>query len=169
MLSDASFCQKQSALLRQESHPPAHPDPIPGASQVQSRSPGRSPGHGLSWGSACPGFCSREDPSILVTTGVLLTPLPMPSTVQEIGWDLCHPTVTELQAQSPGWSLLLHPGSGSLLGQVMPLPGKGHQPPSLRSPAEQSNPFGLVLIPSHPACPFIFLNDFVGGCGSRLP
>lgn len=72
-----------------------------------------------------PGVFSHEDPFVLGAAEVLLAPLPMLPAVQEIGWDLCHQTVTEPWARSPGWSLLLPPppGSGSLLGQVVPLLG----------------------------------------------
>lgn len=105
VLSQAkSSAQAQVALS-------SHCNLISGVSQKQSSSPCHSSSHSPS-----------KDPSILGVPGVLLVSLP--PAVQEIGWDLCHHTVTKLRAQSPG--LFCSPrGLGSLLGQTMPLPGMG--------------------------------------------
>lgn len=99
-------------------------------------------------------------PPFWVAAGVCFTSRPM------AGRDLCHHTVTEHRARSPGWSLLLSPASRSLLLLGM---GESHQTPFLGCPAEQNKPFELILTPPHHACPYAFLDDLGSGSGCRLP
>lgn len=136
----------------------SHCNLISGVSQKQSSSPRHSSSHSPS-----------KDPSILGVPGVLLVSLPTCCAGNRLG------PVSPHCDQAPGTkprSLLLPTRFRITARTDHATAWNGMNPTSLLPlwcPAEQNNPFGLVLKPAHPAGSFAFPDDFVGGIVTRLP
>lgn len=119
-LSNPSFCQGQSALLSHKLLSPALCNLISDVNQKHSSSPSCSSSHG-------PSFVPVSTPPFWGWQEYFLT-LFLPA-VQEIGWDLCHHTVTKPWAQSPVGLFCSPQGSGWLPRHCLEW-DESHQPPS---------------------------------------